>query len=90
VTHYYRRRWDEDRGDEHTDWGSSDWFFAVADDGYAERQIEVYENGPTKRYSLERGEDADGFLTYAPFDPDEWLPYLIRPQVFEQAWADGD
>jgi hypothetical protein len=31
-TRYYKRRWDEVRGDEHNDWGPSTWYFEVGDD----------------------------------------------------------
>lgn len=40
TNRYYKRRWEESRGDDHDDWGRSTWYFEVADDGYPVRQIE--------------------------------------------------
>ena len=34
---FYERAWDEPRGDQHDDWGTSIWYFAVDDDGWAVR-----------------------------------------------------
>ena len=48
---YYRRTWDEHRGDAYDAWGDSEWRFDVDDQNYAVRQIEIYSTGPTKRYS---------------------------------------
>ncbi len=36
---YFRRRWDEVRGDEFDGWGHSVWYFEIDDGGYPIRQI---------------------------------------------------
>lgn len=84
---YYRRRWDESRGDDHDSWGSSDWFFEVADDGTVVRQVEAYDAGAVRRYSTDHPQDEDGSLSEAPFDAAEWEPYRITAEEFAQAWA---
>ncbi|TYC19040.1 hypothetical protein FXF52_38795 [Micromonospora sp. MP36] len=38
---FYRRRWNETRGDELDDWGRSLWYFEVDDDGWPVRQIDA-------------------------------------------------
>lgn len=50
---YYKRRWDEPRGDEYDHWGFSWWFFETTVDGEVLRQIEVYDSGPSHRYDQE-------------------------------------
>ena len=64
---YYRRRWDESRGDAWDSWGPCVYFFEVGGDGWAVRQIEQYETGPTLRYDKDHDEDEHGFLTSEPF-----------------------
>ncbi|WP_460666457.1 hypothetical protein [Kribbella swartbergensis] len=44
---YFRRSWHETRGDDHDDWGTSEWYFEIDDAGWVSRQVEIYENGPT-------------------------------------------
>lgn len=85
---YFKRRWDESRGDARGGWGSSWWFFEVDADGYATRQIEIYDSGPTKRYSLESPEDADGFLSVDRVDElGDWSTWQIGADEFNRAWA---
>ena len=59
---FFRRRWDESRGDAFDGWGPAVYFIEVGDDGWPVRQIEVYEMGPTLRYGPGRTEDAFGGL----------------------------
>jgi len=87
VMKHYSRRWDESRGDAHDEWGASTWYFEVEPDGHACRQIEVYDNGPVKRYGLGDDEDDHGGLTYAPFDFTEWEPFHISGAEFERLWG---
>ena len=48
---FYRRRWDQSRGDEFDAWGRSVWYFEVNEDGWPVRQVEVYDTGPVLRPS---------------------------------------
>lgn len=84
---HYRRRWDETRGDEHDDWGASEWFFETADDGWVRRQLEVYETGPRLRYDDSTPTDDHGQRSVESLDPDEWEPFLISVEEFERAWS---
>lgn len=43
---YYRRRWNETRGDAFSSWGGATYYFEVGEDGWPTRQVEVYDAGP--------------------------------------------
>ena len=42
---YFRRGWDEDRGDLYASWETSTYYLALDDEGTARVQVEVYANG---------------------------------------------
>ncbi|MEU4604888.1 hypothetical protein AB0F43_18055 [Kribbella sp. NPDC023972] len=86
MTRYFRRRWNETRGDDHDDWGTSEWCFEVDDDGWVSRQIEVYDSGPTLRYDRAHVADEFGGLSEAPLPLDEFAPHEIPRDAFELAW----
>jgi hypothetical protein len=86
---YYHRRWDEDRGDSHADWGGSEWWFEVEDDGTVLRQIEIYDRGPIKRYSTENAEDSDGRMAAIPLELAEFAPFETMRDEFEMSWEKG-
>jgi hypothetical protein len=83
MAHYYRKRWEEPRGDAHVEWGPSSWFFEVVG-GQATRQVERYDNGPTLRYDTEHDEGDYGHMTYAEFDIEEWAPFEIDAETFQR------
>jgi hypothetical protein len=83
---YYKRRWDENRGDAFESWGHSIWYFEVADDGYPARQIEQYDNGPVLRYDADNVEDEYGGLGEHPLDSDEFAAFEITAEEFAAAW----
>lgn len=89
TTHYYRRPWNESRGDQYSSWGRATYYFEVDDDGRPTRQIEIYDSGPTLRYGPGHEEDEFGLLAQGPLAPlDEWQPRTITEAEFEQAWHD--
>ena len=83
---YFKRYWAELRGDAHNDWGSSHWFFETDDTGVVERQIEVYDSGPTLRYNQSRQEDEYGALSEHPLDLAEFAAFEVSQIEFERAW----
>lgn len=85
---FFRRRWDESRGDEFDGWGHSVWYFEVGPDGWPVRQIEAYDNGPVLRYGPGHEEDRYGGLGQASLDePDQdWSSHMIARETFERAW----
>ena len=86
---FYRRRWNESRGDEFYAWGPAVYLFQVGEDGFAVRQIEVYDAGPVLRYGPGHLEDRYGFLTSVRLtgDGEDWSPYAIAGEEFERFWA---
>lgn len=88
---FFKRRWEESRGDEYDAWGASTWYFEIGEDSFPIRQVEIYDRGPTLRYGPEHDEDQYGFLSYAKFDDDEdWTPWEIPRAQFELAWNQAD
>jgi hypothetical protein len=90
MTRYYRRPWHETRGDDHDDWGTSEWYFEVGDDGWVSRQVEIYENGPTLRYDEGHIADEYGLLAEKPLPLDDFAPYEISADDFELVWQGED
>jgi hypothetical protein len=88
TTRWFRRRWEEPRGDEFDTWGAATYLFEVADDGWPTRQIEDYDNGPTLRYGPDQKEDQYGQLGQARLDElEDWTPWAITHEAFEEAWS---
>ncbi|HEY3496075.1 MAG TPA: hypothetical protein VGK73_15360 [Polyangiaceae bacterium] len=87
VLRYFKRRWDEPRGDEHDSWGSSTWYFEVNDDGYPVRQLEQYELGTVRKYDKIHSDDELGGLSEVALDFDEFRPFEIDAAAFEAAWS---
>lgn len=88
ATRWFRRRWEESRGDDYNSWGPATYFFEVGLDGWPTRQIEVYDNGPTLRYGPEHVEDRYGQLGQSRVDElEDWTSWMIPQQDFERAWV---
>jgi hypothetical protein len=73
---FYRRRWDEQRGDDHDDWGSAVYYFWVQD-GVVEQQVELYDSGVMLAYDRYHPEYKYGQLAAEPFDEHLWAPFEI-------------
>lgn len=88
---WYRRRWEEGRGDDFDDWGPATYYFETGDDGVPTRQIEVYDAGPTLRYGPGREDDRFGQLARVPLDRDEdWRRWAVSREEFEAVWDQTD
>jgi len=83
---YYKRPWNDDRGDDYSHWGASVWFFEVGEDGFPVRQLEVYESGVILRYGPDHPEDEFGMLSLVSLDAVEFSPFVISATEFEAAW----
>jgi hypothetical protein len=83
---YYKRNWDDVRGDEQDHWGTSVWYFEVPEDGYPTRQMTVYEHGPILKYDTANPEDKYGGLSEAALGNDEFEAFMINKEEFEAVW----
>ncbi|GAA4356095.1 hypothetical protein [Angustibacter luteus] len=87
---WFKRRWDETRGDGFDSWGAATYFFEVTKEGWPSRQIEVYDSGPTLRYGPDHLEDEYGRLGQAQLDErEDWSDWAISSDEFENMWS-GD
>ena len=84
---YFKRPWDELRGDEYDSWGTSVWYFEVGEDDYVTRQITVYQNGQICKYDEAFIEDEHGGLSEKPLDIEDFVDYKISKDEFELLWG---
>jgi len=85
--HYFKRHWDEPRGDKHDDWGTPDWYFETEPDFCVTRQIEIYANGTVLFYDRQHIEDEFGGLAEKALGADDFAPFGIEQSEFEQVWS---
>lgn len=84
---FYRRRWDETRGDEHDDWGPAVYYFWVQD-RVVGQQVERYDAGVLLAYDRYHPEDQYGQMTVESLDACEWAPFEIDIVTY-QSETDG-
>lgn len=89
TVRFFKRPWEESRGDEYDSWGTSTWYFEIGDDSYVSRQVEIFENGVVLRYDEAHVEDIYGGLGEGARDleGEGFLPFEIGQAEFEQVWA---
>lgn len=83
---YYKRHFDETRIEQSTNWGTCDYYFETNQDGVVIRQVEVYSNGITLKYSEQFIEDEYGFLADQPLDLFDFENFTITKNDFEIQW----
>ena len=81
---YFKRLWDETRGDQFDHWGTATYYFEVGSDGYPKRQIEIYENENVLSYDSNHIEDQYGGLADQPLDLVEFEAFEIDEAEFAQ------
>lgn len=82
---WFKRRWDESRGDQFDSWGAATYFFEVGDDGRPMRQVEINDDGPSLRYGPDRTEDEYGQLGDARLDAlGDWTGWAISAAEIER------
>ena len=86
---WFRRRWDESRGDGFDSWGAATYYFEVGGDGWPTRRIEVYDKGPRRRYGPEQEQDGHGQLGLVRLDEfEDWTQWAIAQEDFEKkVWS---
>ena len=83
---YFKRNWNETRGDQYDSWGKSVWFFETDNNGEVLRQIEVYDNGKVLKYDNQNIEDEFGMLADQNLDLTEFNEFAIEKEEFENKW----
>jgi hypothetical protein len=83
---YYKRPWEEDRGDEYASWGTSFWYFEVDERWEVVRPLEVYASGAVLAYDSSHPEDRDGMPAESALPSDEMAPFEIPKQEFDRIW----
>ncbi|CAM1369729.1 hypothetical protein [Tenacibaculum xiamenense] len=83
---YFKRNWNETRGDQYDSWGKLIWFFETDINGEVLRQIEAYENGKVLKYDNQNIEDEFGGLTDHNLDLIEFEEFSIEKEEFENKW----
>lgn len=83
---YYKKKWDETRGDEYDNWGTSIWYFEIDEKGYPNKQIEEYENGKILKYNSDNLEDEYGGLGGQAIDLEEFAEFEITKEEFYKVW----
>ena len=86
---YYKRNWEETRGDDFDNWGKSVWYFETENSGLPTKQIEVYENGKVLKYNQTKLEDKFGRLGDQELDLAEFSQFEITKQEFEKIWNEN-
>ncbi len=87
MKRYFKRHWDESRGDTYDSWGTSDWLFETDQEGAVNRQIEIYENGTVLKYELDHLQDEFGMLADQNLDIADFLESEISAHEFEESWG---
>ncbi|HRG99214.1 MAG TPA: hypothetical protein PLR99_23350 [Polyangiaceae bacterium] len=90
VARYFKRFWDEPRGDAYDSCGTSWWYFELDSNGWPSRQLELYADGTLLRYDVGHAEDELGGLGDQPLDLAELAAFEIDAAEFEARWSAGD
>ncbi|EAQ50887.1 MULTISPECIES: hypothetical protein [Leeuwenhoekiella] len=83
---YFKRNWNETRGDQYDSWGKSVWLFETDNNGEVLRQIEIYDNGKVLKYDNQNIEDEFGMLADQNIDLTEFNEFTIKKEEFENKW----
>ena len=75
---YFKRNWNETRGDQYDSWGKSVWLFETDNNGEVLRQIEIYDNGKVLKYDNQNIEDEFGMLADQNIDLTEFNEFTIK------------
>jgi hypothetical protein len=86
---YYKRHWEESRGDNYDHWGPATYFFEADEQGVVLRQVEVYEAGQILRYDGRHWRDDFGMLADQQLDLDEFRAFETSKEEFDRVWPPG-
>lgn len=80
---YYKRYWDESRGDDFDSWGESHWWLEVCPDGSVSKCFHIYQNDIVLLYTKAHDEDEFGMLPEGAIEFDEFKEFKITKSLFE-------
>ncbi len=86
VKKYYKWFWDESFSGDYDTWGTSTYFMEIGLDLYANRQIEVYQNGNVLSYDGSHFSDNFGRLCDQKIGDGDIQEFEISQTEFEQVW----
>lgn len=87
MVKYFKREWNETRGDEFDSSGTYLRYFEIGEDNYyIIRQIEIYKNGNRLKYHSEKKFDGYGGLGTEPLEVIEFKEFEIEKIEFEEEW----
>ncbi len=81
---YFKRLWNETRGDQFDHWGTATYYFEVGSDGYPIHQIQIYENGNVLSYDRNHLDDLYGGLGDQALNLDEFEQFEIDESEFNK------
>ena len=84
---YVKRRWNENRGDRHEEFGHSWWYFEIDHACNVIRQVEQYDNGMILGYNFRMSYDEFGGLSTEPLDPSLEGFEFTNDAEFNQLWG---
>jgi uncharacterized protein DUF6881 len=95
MSRFFRQPWTEPRTDQYSGWGSVIFYTEFDDEGWAVRQLEVYQSGDVLAYDRSHMHDEYGGLVDQRFDEDTrrrmvvppWRIYEISKEEFERVWT---
>ena len=87
---YFKRKWNETRGDQYHNWGTSTFFIETDDSGFPSRQIEKYDNGIVLKYGDKKTEDEFGMLGDQDLNLEEFGEFEISKTEFENEWGSNE
>jgi hypothetical protein len=83
---FYRRRWNEPRGDDHDDWDAATYYCWIHQ-SVLEQQVEVCGFGVILAYDRCHIEDQFGGMSQVELNPDEWSPFEIDIDTYQREIA---
>lgn len=84
---YVKRRWAENRGDRHHEFGHSWWYFEIDPACNVIRQVEQYDNGMILGYDSGMSHDEFGGLATEPLDASLNGLDFTNDTEFNQLWG---
>lgn len=86
---FFRRAWEQVRGDKFDGWGTAVYFFETDDELWPQRQLEVYADGNVLAYDKTHVDDEFGGLSQAALEASDFKPFEIAQDDFDSAWKES-